>query len=66
MSLTLQHVIDCQALGVFPRLLTHNKNSIVKEGAWTVSNITAGNQKQIQAVIDNGLLPLIVDVLSKV
>lgn len=45
------------AAGGLPKLgllLQHSKNNIVKEAAWTISNITAGNQKQIQAVIDAG------------
>ena len=59
-----QHVIDCNALAAFPRLLEHTKPSIVKEAAWTISNITAGNTSQIQAVIDQQLIPLIIKVLE--
>jgi len=33
---------------------------------WFLSNITAGNQQQVQAVIDAGLVPLIVHHLDKV
>lgn len=32
---------------------------------WFLSNITAGNKQQVQAVIDAGLLPKIVENLSK-
>jgi len=31
-----------------------------------ISNVTAGNVSQIQAVIDNGLIPLVVDIITKV
>ena len=61
-----QHVIDSNALPVFQSLLRHNKLNIQKEAAWTISNITAGNADQIQAVINNELLPLIIDILKGV
>ncbi|KAH0863646.1 LOW QUALITY PROTEIN: hypothetical protein HID58_080857, partial [Brassica napus] len=51
-------------VGVLPHLynlLTQNhKKSIKKEACWTISNITAGNQAQIEAVVGAGLvLPLV-------
>ena len=49
-------VISAGGLDKLAILLKHPKNNIVKEAAWTVSNVTAGNQKQIQAVIDAGKL----------
>ena len=51
---------------MFSTLLTHQKNSIQKEAAWMISNVTAGNVNQIQAVIDNGLIPLVIDIIAKV
>ncbi len=33
---------------------------------WFLSNITAGNQQQVQAVIDAGLVPMIIHHLGKV
>lgn len=33
---------------------------------WFLSNITAGNQQQVQAVIDAKLVPLIIHLLDKV
>lgn len=33
---------------------------------WFLSNITAGNQQQVQAVIDAGLIPMIIHQLAKV
>lgn len=47
-------VINAGGLPRLAKLLEHNKNNIVKEAAWTLSNITAGNQRQIQDVIDAG------------
>lgn len=41
-------------------------HSMLQEAVWFLSNITAGNQHQVQAVIDADLLPLIIRNLSKV
>lgn len=41
------------------------KEKICKEAVWFLSNITAGNQSQVQAIIDAGLLPKIIQNLSK-
>jgi len=38
----------------------------MKEAVWFLSNITAGNQVQVQAVIDAGLVPMIIHHLDKV
>ena len=38
----------------FPQLLRHHKPNIVKEAAWTLSNITAGTRDQIQMIIGSG------------
>ncbi|KAK4339753.1 hypothetical protein RND71_041215 [Anisodus tanguticus] len=56
-----QYVIDNQVLPCLYQLLTQNhKKSIKKEACWTISNITAGNKAQIQAVIEaNIILPLV-------
>ena len=61
-----QAVIDAQALPLFGTLLRHNRNNIQKEACWTISNITAGNVNQIQAVVEAGLLEPLIHVLSKV
>ncbi|XP_057776651.1 importin subunit alpha-like [Salvia miltiorrhiza] len=57
-----QVIIDNRALPCLLNLLTQNyKKSIKKEACWTISNITAGNRDQIQAVIEAGLIaPLVV------
>lgn len=38
----------------------------LQEAAWTISNITAGQPHQIQAVVDAGLIPPVIDILVKV
>lgn len=45
-------------------LVLQAKRNTKKEALWTISNITAGNTQQIQAVVDNGLFPTIIGVLS--
>ena len=37
----------------------------VQEAAWFLSNITAGNQDQVQLVIEHGLVPLVVHHLAR-
>uniref|UniRef100_A0A8C8FNM9 Importin subunit alpha n=1 Tax=Oncorhynchus tshawytscha TaxID=74940 RepID=A0A8C8FNM9_ONCTS len=37
----------------------------INKAVWFLSNITAGNQQQVQAVIDAGLLPMIIHQLAK-
>lgn len=46
------------------KLLKSSRNNIVKEAAWTISNITAGNSVQIQTVIDSGVFEDICEVLK--
>ena len=60
-----QKVIDAGALAVFPSLLTNPKTNIQKEATWTMSNITAGRQDQIQQVVNHGLVPFLVGVDRK-
>ncbi|CAL5345737.1 unnamed protein product [Camellia sinensis] len=54
-------VIENHVLPCLYQLLTQNHEKIIKEEAcWTISNITAGNRSQIQAVIEaNIILPLV-------
>ena len=50
---------------ILGKLLQHSRMNLVKEAAWTVSNITAGNPDQIQTVIAAGLLPALIEVLVR-
>lgn len=61
-----QAVLDAGALVMFPPLLSHKKVNIQKEAAWTLSNITAGKDTQIQEVINAGLVPYMVELLVRV
>jgi len=44
-------------------LLTYPKRGIRKEACWTISNITAGPNEQIQMVIEQDIIPILVDIL---
>ncbi|KDP23371.1 hypothetical protein JCGZ_23204 [Jatropha curcas] len=60
-----QFVIDNQALPCLYQLLMQNhKKSIKKEACWTISNITAGNRTQIQAVIEANIILSLVHLLQ--
>ncbi|CAA0825482.1 Importin subunit alpha-1 [Striga hermonthica] len=60
-----QVIINHQALQCLLNLLIQNhKKSIKKEACWTISNITAGNKEQIQAVIDAGVISPLVRLLQ--
>ncbi|XP_038716461.1 importin subunit alpha-4-like isoform X2 [Tripterygium wilfordii] len=60
-----QFIIDNKALPCLHQLLTQNhKKSIKKEACWTISNITAGNKGQIQAVIEAGIILPLVHLLQ--
>lgn len=48
----MQFVIENGALPCLLNFLTNNhKKSIKKEACWTISNITAGNNTQIQVIL---------------
>lgn len=47
-----QYVIDSNALPLIKLLLSHQKNAIRKEAAWTTSNVAAGTIDQIQELIN--------------
>jgi len=57
--------LNCGALAHFHHLLVHSKEKINKEAVWFLSNITAGNQQQVQAVVEANLIPLIIQHLAK-
>ncbi|KAI4378066.1 hypothetical protein MLD38_015603 [Melastoma candidum] len=60
-----QCVINHQALPCLLNLLTGNyKKSIKKEACWTISNITAGNKDQIQAVIEANIVAPMIHLLQ--
>lgn len=50
-------------LPLLTKLLRSQKSNIVKEAAWTVSNIAAGTIDQITEILQAGIVPLLVNVL---
>lgn len=44
-------------------MIYHKKKTIRKEVCWTLSNITAGNENQIQACIDLGIVDKLIHLL---
>lgn len=63
-SLPNQVIINFNALPWLLNLLSSSKKGIRKEACWTISNITAGNKEQIQAVIDANIIPPLIQLLS--
>jgi hypothetical protein len=51
-------------LPCFHKLLTSLRKGVRKETCWALSNITAGNQQQIQQVMDAGIMPELIKLLS--
>ncbi|AEE28423.1 importin alpha isoform 4 [Arabidopsis thaliana] len=60
-----QFIIESGVLPHLYNLLTQNhKKSIKKEACWTISNITAGNKLQIEAVVGAGIILPLVHLLQ--
>lgn len=57
-------ILDCDAVPRLKKLITHSNREIQKEACWTLSNIAAGTVDQIQAVIDSGSIPPLVQLVS--
>uniref|UniRef100_A0A7S4T0S9 Uncharacterized protein n=1 Tax=Ditylum brightwellii TaxID=49249 RepID=A0A7S4T0S9_9STRA len=57
-------ILECDAVPRLKRLITHSNREIQKEACWTLSNIAAGTVDQIQAVIDSGAIPPLVNLVS--
>ncbi|GKV18461.1 hypothetical protein SLEP1_g28838 [Rubroshorea leprosula] len=61
----IQCIINHGALPCLLNLLMNTyKKSIKKEACWTISNITAGNKEQIQAVVDANIIGPLVHLLQ--
>ena len=43
----------------------HFSNDEFQEAVWFLSNIPAGNQHQIQALMEHGLVPIVITHLSR-
>ncbi len=58
-----QKVLDCYALDFIEDLVCSTNEYLRRESTWILSNIAAGNQRQIQMIYDRGLLPKIIENL---
>jgi hypothetical protein len=56
-------ILECGAVPRLKELITHSNREIQKEACWTLSNIAAGTIDQIQAVIDSGAIPPLVNLV---
>ena len=57
-------ILDCEAVPRLKLLITHSNREIQKEACWTLSNIAAGTNDQIQAVIDSDAIPPLVQLVN--
>jgi len=59
-----QILISYGVLNQLTKLLDCSKKTFRKEVVWAISNITAGTEEQIQAVIDANLFPKLLEIFS--
>jgi hypothetical protein len=57
-------ILDLNAVPYLKDLVCHENREIQKEACWTLSNIAAGTISQIQAVIESGVIPPLVELVS--
>jgi hypothetical protein len=57
-------ILDLNAVPYLKDLVCHENREIQKEACWTLSNIAAGTISQIQSVIDSGVIPPLVELVS--
>ncbi len=59
-----QMVVDSGCLQYLKKTIVHEKRSIRKETCWIISNIAAGTQQQIEALITDDFLPILDYVIK--
>jgi len=59
-----QVILEEQAVPKLTSLIQHSNREIQKEACWTLSNIAAGTVDQIQAVLEAGAIPPLVQLVS--
>ena len=55
-----QLLVEQGALKALKELLKHSNKTLRKESCWTISNITATTEGQIQSVIDEQIIPILI------
>ena len=56
-------MIEAGALDALNNIIYHKKKTVRKEVCWSLSNITAGNQNQIQLCLDMGIIDKLIQLL---
>jgi importin subunit alpha-6/7 len=59
-----QHIVQLNAVERLEKLVSHSNREIQKEACWTLSNIAAGSEEQIQYVLNSGVIPLLIQLIS--
>jgi importin subunit alpha-1 len=62
-ALQTQQVINAGILSHLHRLIFAEKKAIRKDACWIVSNIAAGTEQQVEALINNNFLPSLIRVV---
>jgi importin subunit alpha-1 len=63
-ALQTQKVIDAGVLQYLHKTMFNQKRGVRKETCWIISNIAAGTQQQIEALILNNFLPVMTTVVK--
>eukprot|EP00943_MAST-04B_sp_MAST-4B-sp1_P009341 g9341.t1 len=59
-----QHIVQLNAVERLEKLVSHSNREIQKEACWTLSNIAAGSEEQIEYVLNSGVIPLLIRLIS--
>ena len=61
----VEEVIQCNGLDTLKKLITNPNidGSILKEGCWAISNITAGPENHIEKILENGIIRILCDFI---
>lgn len=60
-----QSVVDSGALDMLPKLMGHPNKKIRKDVCWVISNIAAGTQLQLEALVLKNYLPRLIAVFKE-
>ena len=59
-----QAIIDCGGIAALSKLLTCTDTMVQIDACWALSNISAGSESQIQAVLDSDVFPTLIDLFK--
>eukprot|EP00300_Choanocystis_sp_HF-7_P004422 c13412_g1_i1.p1 GENE.c13412_g1_i1~~c13412_g1_i1.p1 ORF type:complete len:163 (+),score=24.84 c13412_g1_i1:361-849(+) len=57
-------LLETGCLATLSSLLSHKRNSVVKEVCWCLSNITAGTSEQLSLVMKTNIIPQLISLLK--